>query len=170
MSTAPLVQITLRIETAVSHALARQAAGAHQETADYAADLLAGAVMGTLEQDDPDEARRLQAELEVKTRAIAIARDLLRGGFDPNVTLKVFKRIKADETLRDLYERAIGKRPGNDRRNPIKARINRNLGSTIKTAVGAVPHTVDGNVVKVQVTDEFILSYTQLAPGPGRKE
>ena len=86
------------------------------------------------------------------------------------MTLKVFQALRTDENLRRLYLRAIGDRPGNERGNPIKARINRTFGAAIKTAVRATPKkTADGNPVKVQVSNEFIFSYTQLEPPPGAK-
>jgi hypothetical protein len=86
-------------------------------------------------------------------------------GFRPN------KRIRtADEKLQTLYLRAIGDRPGDERGNPIKARINRSLVAAIKTAVGAVPQTANGNPLKAQVTGEFILSYTPLELPSGTKK
>jgi hypothetical protein len=168
--TAPLVQMTIRLEAPVNAALARQAASAGQETADYVADLLAGAVIEDLKMTAPAEAKRLQSELELKAKVRMDALDFTKSGFDPDVTLKVFQRIRTDESRRDLYVRAIGGGLPDERGNQTKARINRNLGSMIKTVVGGVPEmTDDRNVVKVQVSNEYILSYTRLARGPGRK-
>lgn len=164
-----LIPMTVRLEFAVSKALAAKAGKDGQEVADYAAGVLTKDVLPELEQLSPDAAKRVQAELELKTRVIAFAVDHVRDEFDPHITLKVFQHIKADEKLRTLYLRAIGDRPVDERRNPIKSRINRSFGAAIKTAVGAVPQTANGNPLKAQVTGEFILSYTPLEPAPGTK-
>jgi hypothetical protein len=166
--TTNLIAMTVRLESAVARALAEKARNAGHEVADYAADILARHVMPELEKNDPDAARRLQAELELKAAAIKFAVDeTKRSGFDPHITLKTFQQIRKDDKLRPLFVRAIGNRPGDERGNPIKARINRSLGAAIKTAVGAVPQTANGNPLKAQVTGEFILSYTPLSPAPG---
>lgn len=169
MTDSNLVAMTIRLESAVSRALASQAGKAGQEVADYAGDLISKAVMAELEEFEPEDAKRIQAELEVKTAAIKFAVAHCEKDFDPHVTLKTFQHIKSDERLNPIYLRAIGNRPGDERRNPIKARINRTLGAAIKTAVGAVPQTVHGNAVKVQVSGEFIQSYTPFDPGPAKR-
>jgi hypothetical protein len=162
--------MTIRLEPVVNQALARLAERAGLELADYAAGVLTEHALAVVEEISPSAARRLRAEIEVKAKAIALAQQLSpRHAFDPNVTLKVFQAIRTENELRGLYLRAIGDRPGDERGNPIKARINRGLGAAIKTAVRATPKTVDGNPVKVQVSNEFIFSYTQLDPPPGAK-
>jgi hypothetical protein len=162
-----LIPMTVRLESAVAQALAGKARTEGHEVADYAADVLALHVMPELKKADPNTARRLQAELEVKAAAIRFAVEETKRGFDAHITLKTFQHIRNDDKLRPLYLRAIGDRPGDERGNPIKARINRNLGAAIKTAVGAVPQTAHGHPLKAQVTGEFILSYTPLSPAPG---
>jgi hypothetical protein len=170
MTSLNLVPMTVRLEPAVGQALAAMAEQKGQEVADYAAGVLTEHVLPMIEKSDPAAAKRLQAEQEMKAEAIDLAKKLSPArGFDPNVTLKVFQAIRTDDKLRRLYLRAIGDRPGNERGNPIKARINRSLGAAIKTAVNATPETINGNPVKVQVTGEFIFSYTLLAPPPGAK-
>ena len=105
----------------------------------------------------------------MKVAAIKYAVDeIKRGGFDAHITLKTFQHIRKDEELAPLYIRAIGGRPGEDRGNPIKARINRNLGAAIKTAVDAVPQTANGHPLKAQVSGEFIITYTLLSPAAGQ--
>ncbi len=169
-SSGNLVAMTVRLEPIVGDALKRAAEREGQEIADFAARVLIEHVMPFIEQISPPTARRLQAEIEIKTRAIALAQQLSpEHAFDPNVTLKVFRAIRTEDELRLLYLRAIGDREGNERGNPVKARINRTLGAAIKTAVRATPKTVDGNPVKVQVSNEFIFSYTQLEPPPTAK-
>jgi hypothetical protein len=165
-----LSPMTIRLESAVSCALTERARKAGQEVADYAADVLAREVMPELQEISPDAAKRVQAELELKRAAIKFAVDeTQRCGFDSDITLKTFQHIRTNERLCALYLRAIGNRPGDERGNPIKARINRNFGAAIKTAVGAVPQTANGNPLKAQVTGEFIFSYTRLALAPGVK-
>lgn len=165
-----LVAMTVRLEPVVSDALRRAAEREGQEVADFAARVLIEHVLPLIDEISPSAARRLRAEVEVKARAIALAQRLSpEDSFDPNVTLKVFQAIRIRDELRHLYLQAIGDRQGNERGNPIKARINRTLGAAIKTAVRGTPKTVDGNPVKVQVSNEFIFSYTQLEPPPGAK-
>lgn len=166
-----LIQMTVRLEPAVCEALAIAAEQEGQEVADYAASVLTENVLSVVAKINPPVAKRLQAEAEVKVKVITLAQKLSpEHAFDPDVTLKVFQALRTDENLRRLYLRAIGDRPGNERGNPIKARINRTFGAAIKTAVRATPKkTADGNPVKVQVSNEFIFSYTQLEPPPGAK-
>ncbi len=169
-SSGNLVAMTIRLEPVVGDALRRAAEREGQEIADFAARVLIEHVLPLIEQTSRPTARRLRAEIEVKARAIALAQQLSpEHAFDPNVTLKVFQAIRTQDELLRLYLQAIGDRQGNERGNPIKARINRTLGAAIKTAVRATPMTVDGNPVKVQVSNEFIFSYTQLEPPPGAK-
>jgi hypothetical protein len=164
------VAMTVRLEPIVGDALRRAAEREGQEIADFAARVLIERVLPLIDEISPPTARRLRAEVEVKARAIALAQKLSpENAFDPNVTLKVFRAIRTEKDLLRLYLRAIGDRQGNERGNPIKARINRTLGAAIKTAVRGTPKTVDGNPVKVQVSNEFIFSYTQLDPPSGDK-
>jgi hypothetical protein len=157
-----LTPITLRMQTAVHQALAQRAREKGQELADYAADQLARLVRDDL---DHDERERLDAELEVKDAAIEYAKTQ-QNGFAPDITLQVFKRIRENDHLSKRYSRAIGNRPGKDRGNWTKARINRSIGAAIKAALGAASQTMGGDPLKVQVTGEFIRSYTPLEPGP----
>jgi len=169
-----LVAMTVRLQPEASEALIKLAKSQGQEPADYAGDVLVRHLLRSIEEVSPLTSRRLMAEIEIKGRAIALARRLSpQLAFDPNVTLKVFQSIRTDEELCALYQTAINDRPPNapprtpnDRGNPIKARINRTIGAAIKTAVNATPKTVSGNPIKVQVSNEFIFSYTQLDPHP----
>jgi hypothetical protein len=168
-STETLVAMTIRLETVVSDALANVAQREGQEVADYAADILTSHVLPDVKKLDAVAGKRLTAELEVKARAIEIARRLTRQAFDPDVTLKVFQEIRRDDELHKLYLRAIGDRAGDERGNPIKARINRNLGAAIKVAVGALAaKTANGHPVKVPVSGQLIFSYTLLEPSTAK--
>jgi hypothetical protein len=162
--------MTVRLEPVVSEALANKAQSKGQEVADYAADLLTNHVLGDVRKIDPSVGKRLTAEIEVKAKAIAMARRITKRRFDPNVTLKVFQEIKTDGDLRSLYRRAIGGGPGDERGNHVKARINRSLGAAIKTAIGATPVKTNGKPVKVQVSGEYIFSYTLLDAPPTKPE
>jgi hypothetical protein len=164
-----LVPMTVRLEPAVSEALTKAARKDGQEVADYAADVLTTSILNTRNGVDSAVRKRLQAELELKAKAISAARRFTLNAFDPDVTLRVFQHVKEVDELRRLYERAIGDRPGHDRGNHIKARINRTLGAAIKTAVSARPKTTAGKAVKGQVSGEFIFSYTVLERAPGRR-
>jgi hypothetical protein len=172
MTAENLIAMTVRLESTVAKALAWKAKENGQEVADYAGDVLTQDVIENLE---PTDAARIQAELEVKAKAIAYAQDIAYAKdrtakkFDEHVTLKVFQHIRENDHLRGLYERGIGARPGADRGNHIKARVNRTLGAAIKTAVGAIPKTENGNVLRAQVEGEFIRSYTLLEPDTGKK-
>jgi hypothetical protein len=162
-----LSAMTIRLEAAVAEALAAAAQRKGQEVADFATDILTEHVIksGDLRKIDPSAEKRLTAEIEVTARAIAFARELTKRSFYPDVTLRVFQEIKANDELRTLYLRAIGGRSGDERGNAIKARINRSLGASIKTAVGArTVKSAGGEAKKVQVFGEFIFSYSELAP------
>ncbi|RWC42199.1 MAG: hypothetical protein EOS55_24560 [Mesorhizobium sp.] len=162
-----LVATTIRLERSIFDAIGKMADAAGQEPADYVAGVLTLHAMELLKTENPKAAKRLEAELKLKFEAVALAQKLVsESGFDPSVTLKVFQAIKANEDLNRIYLRAVGDRPGDERGNPIKARINRSLGAAIKTAVRANPQTINGNPVKVQVSNEYIFSYTLLEKAP----
>jgi hypothetical protein len=64
--------------------------------------------MPELKKNDPDAARRLQAELELKVAAIKFAVDeTKRSGFDPHITLKTFEHIRKDDKLRPALSRRM---------------------------------------------------------------
>jgi len=166
MAAENLIPMTIRLEGGVAEALAAKANASGQEIADYAADVLTRDVLDDL---PPSIAARVQAELELKKAAIDFAKDETDKEFDEGITLKVFQHIRTEPHLSELYKRAIGGKDGFDRGNPIKARINRTFGAAIKTTAGAIPKTINGNVLKAQVTGEFIQSYTLLEPDTGKK-
>src|SRR4051794_10557711 len=94
-----LVPMTIRLDPAVTEALARPALAAGQETADYAGDIIAHKVLDEIRKTEPEAAQRLQDEIEIKAEAIAYARRFVRE--NPNVdnsdiTLKVFRQIRQD--------------------------------------------------------------------------
>jgi hypothetical protein len=68
---------------------------------EYAAELVTAGVMDEVDKADPDAARRLPAEIEIKAKAIA--RRLVAKKLDPDVTLRVFRQTAADQALRDLF-------------------------------------------------------------------
>lgn len=160
-----LIAMTVRLTPQASSALSKKAYRAGLETADYAADTLTAHVLEELRTIDPDEAERAQAELELKAAVLRQLEAYLREhGFDASVTLKLFRLIRSDDRLHSLYRKAIGNKPGDDRDNPIKARINRNFGAAIKTAARATPQKINGHPIKAQVSGEFIQTYTLLEP------
>ena len=109
---------------AVADALYEKARRFGQEPADYAAGVLTRDLLDVVGEADQATASRIEAELEVRAQAVALARRFSPPDtFDPNVTLKVFREIRTDTGLRRLYERAVGDRPGDKRGNSIKARI-----------------------------------------------
>jgi hypothetical protein len=163
MTTENLIPITVRIEPAVFTALCAAASAKGQEIADFASDRLTEDLLSEIRKFDPAAGKRLAAEIKVKAKAIEIARQINEQGFDPDVTIKVFQRIKGDPTLYGLYLQATGSHSGLERGNHAKARLNRNLGAAIKTAIGAKPaKTANGDRIKVQVVGELIFSYTRL--------
>ncbi len=170
MANENLIPMTVRLDSVVNAALALKANASGQEVADYAADVLMRDVKEELKRLDPGVADRIQAELELKKEAIAYAKDRTAETFYEDITFKVFAHIRENDRLRELYERAIGGRPGTDRGNHIKARINRAFGAAIKTALGAIPKIVNGHVQKGEVpAGEFIRSYTLLEPNTAKK-
>jgi hypothetical protein len=167
MNAANHIPMTIRIAPPVGEALARKATLVGMETADYAAELVTAGVMDEVGKTDPDAARRLKAEIEIKAEAIAIARRLVAEKFDPDVTPRVFRKIAADPALKELYSNAVGGLVIGERGNAVKARINRTLGAAIKIAVKATPSMINGAPEKIQVgPGELIFTYTRLV-GPG---
>jgi hypothetical protein len=154
-------QISVRLHEAALEALVEMAAAAGLEAADYAQTIL-------LRHVEPAIKRRnlaaiLLAEAEIKLKASELARRLSPPRkFDPHVTLKVFQAIRQDADLRALYLAAIGGGEGFERGNPLKARVNRAIGSTVKAALGASSTDADGRTTKVEITGEFCFSYTLL--------
>jgi hypothetical protein len=163
MATENLIPMTVRLGSVVNAALALKAKASGQEIADYAADVLTRDVIDRLK---PTDAERIRAELELKTEAIKYAREQTAKKFDEHVTLKVFQHIRETPELCALYVRAIGGASPYVRGNQIQARINRTLGAAIKIAVDARRKTLNGSVLKAQVTREFILGYTVLELDP----
>jgi hypothetical protein len=163
MATENLIPMTVRLDGVVNGALALKAKASGQEIADYAADVLTRDVIDRLK---PTDAERIRAELELKTEAIKYAREQTAKKFDEHVTLKVFQHIRETPELCALYVRAIGGASPYVRGNQIQARINRTLGAAIKIAVDARRKTLNGSVLKAQVTREFILGYTVLELDP----
>lgn len=159
-------QLTIRLEGAVAAALAIKAAHAGQEPADFATDAIARAVRDAM--PDQNAGRRLDAELALKARVIELARRLSPpSAFDPDVTLKVFQTIGADPDLRQLYVAAVGRSLNERGQHTDKSRINREIGATVKSALGARIQTIDGiHPVKVQVSKQLMYSYTRLQPAP----
>lgn len=160
-----LVPMTIRLEPAVGEALARAAQTHGQETADYVADIVSRTVLDELRETEPDVARRLSAEIDIKGEAIRIARHLAETEAHPDnsdVTLRVFRRIKENTSLSETYVRAIGGRAPDKRGNPTKARLNRSIGAAIKAALSANSRMNGDKPAKVQVGGEYIFSYTPL--------
>lgn len=162
------LQKTIRLPLAVAVAVVREAKECGFEEADYLAHLIAQAVTPTLHNINPDAAKQVEAEAAIKVKAIDLARQLCPAGAPAaafaDVTLRVFQRIRTDPALQSIYLQAIGNRPGDERGNPLKARLNRTLGASIKTAVDGRPQKVGGNPVKIQVSGEYIFSFTPLEP------
>jgi hypothetical protein len=99
-----LVAMTVRLEPVVGDALKRAADREGREIADFAVGVLIEHVLPLVEQISPPAARRLQAEIEIKARAIAFAQQLSpEHAFDPSLTLKVFQAIRTQDELRRLY-------------------------------------------------------------------
>jgi hypothetical protein len=76
--------------------------------------------------------------------------------------LQVFRKIRTNVKLDQLYRRAIGGREPDERGNGFKSDLNRAIGAAIKTAVDAAPRMKDGKPDKVQVSNEYIFSFTPL--------
>jgi hypothetical protein len=73
----------IRLESVVAQALAESARKAGQELADHTADLVTHAVMKELQQISPQDAKRVQKELEVKRAAIDFAVDEFIRSYTP---------------------------------------------------------------------------------------
>jgi len=167
-----MTQISVRLHEGVLRALTAEAARRGFEVADFAQMVLQEHIAPALE--DRDLAERLVAEAEIKEAAARLAREFSpANAFDPHVTLKVFQCIRERPNLLRAYLKAIGGGTGYERGNHRKARLNRAIGSTVRTAVGASSTANTGNVMSVTVSGELCFSYTVLHPasfppsGPG---
>jgi len=156
--------IAVRLHAAAFSALAARAASAGLEVADYAQGVLLRDVRDAI--DDQGVAAALLAEAGLKAAAARLAREISPPeAFDPHATLKVFRAIRLDENLSADYLTAIGADDPYARGNAQKARVNRAIGSTVKTALGAESTDADGHTTKVEISGEFCFSYTLLYPG-----
>lgn len=153
---------TMTLEPAVATALSQRAHEQGQEFADHVADIVTTDILAEVRIRNASVAQRITAELKLKTTIVQTARELSEQTLDPHVILKTFQHVKATKAL-ETYARAIGGGNVFARGNPIKARINRQFGALIRSAVGARPQLDEhGKRVTVQVTGELISSYTVL--------
>lgn len=159
MAEKPLLNMTIRVRREVADGLGRMALRTGQETADYVASVLGEHAADEL--GDAALAARIRAEAALKRRAAELARGFSPlGGFDPDVTLKVFRAIRADGDLLATYREAVGADTG------TKVRINRTLGAICKVTSGGISRGPSGEVVTIQVSGELCRTYTRLFP-PG---
>lgn len=160
MSTNPTKHM-IRLTPPVSEGLGRLADAAAMQTSDYIVDVLARHCIEN-KAPPPEEAVQIEAEIELKEEARQVARRTCADTFDEHVILKVFQAFRTDDRLRKIYETAIGGDPF-ARGNPAQARINRTLGILIRNAIdGEAMNTENGDKLNVQVSREFIKSYSPL--------
>lgn len=156
-----LVPVNLRLKPVVTRALGQMADGAGQDLADYLATVLSEHAAPAI--DDAAAVAQILAEADLKRAVAALARRLSPPGrLDPDVTLAVFRALRAHKELKGLYLAAIGSRDGMERNNPAKARVNRTIGGICKAVSGGSSKAPDGAVTMVQVSGEFCFSYTRL--------
>lgn len=166
MTAQALIPLGIRLKPMVTRALERMASGAGQDVADYAATVLSEHAAAAI--NDAKAVEQIKAEADLKRAAAELARRLSPPGrFDPDVTLAVFRSIRADERLAALYRAAIGSADGFERNNPDKARVNRIIGGICKAVSGGSSKGPDGAVAMVQVSGEFCFTYTRLHPPLG---
>ncbi|MER8979450.1 hypothetical protein [Mesorhizobium sp. M0870] len=109
------------------------------------------------------DAMRMQLMKSLVERAVETAKRLCRNGeFGPDLTGRTLELCMSDEKWASDYEKYVKDSPYKHG-NPLKGRINIELGWAIKNGVGAtVAKTVDGKTKKVYVTGAIIQSYTAL--------
>jgi hypothetical protein len=175
---------TVRFDPALDDAIIATADDLGLEVNDFIVKVLAEKTLDRVRMTDPREALRLTREIEIKTAAATLARRLVPGQTTPersDLTLQVFRAIGADPALKRVYdgaieepepapEGALPERAGPDGEGddgegaPIKDRINKAIGATVRKAAGARPLMRGGKPVKMRVRGEgeLIASYTVL--------
>lgn len=155
-------KITVILETDVRKNLSAQARDAGMDLVPYVTKLLEGHIMANAPEGDA-LAGRLGAKRAVLDRAVAIARATVdAGNFDEHLILNVMKTASQDAEFTALYEQAVGATADKPARN-TRAALNQQLGRLIKRAAGArSKRDAGGKILRAQVQDEIITSYTLL--------
>ncbi|NUB45201.1 hypothetical protein GEU84_012445 [Fertoebacter nigrum] len=112
---------------------------------------------------DKADAARIVLLFSLVERAVQQARLICRnGGFSRDITLHAIMACLADvrwtADYRTYVQDDIYKNG-----NPLKGRINRDIGFRIREGIGAVVETTDGKVVPVKVLGSIIQSYSPMA-------
>lgn len=154
-------KITVILETDVRRQLAAQARAEGMDIAPFLVKIVENHVIAGAPEDDP-LASRLLAKRAVLDRAVTIARDAVESGdFDEHFILNVMKKASQNVEFISLYETAVGggERPARSAR----AALNQQMARQIKRAAGARSKRDErGKILRAQVQDEIITSYTLL--------
>lgn len=155
-------QISMRLDTFVYSALAKEAKNAGLETNAHIERCLNLIAIKSGFMDEIDS-QRIKLEGDIIRIAINTARTLVsEGKFNEHFTLIVFQELMQNPEFISKYETAIG---GKAREVGLKGKspLNMYLGWYIKNAVGADPLlTASGKPKRAQVKNEPIQSYTLL--------
>ncbi|MFV0514146.1 MAG: hypothetical protein ACK5MY_11030 [Jhaorihella sp.] len=154
-------KITVILETDVRKHLVAQARAEGMDITPFLVKVLESHVIAGAVEGDP-LAGRLLAKRAVLDRAVSMARSAAESGdFDEHFILRVMKKASQDDEFKSLYEIAVGggERPARSAR----AALNQQMARQIKRAAGARSKRDErGKIMRAQVQDEIITSYTLL--------
>lgn len=155
-------KVTVILETDVRRNLTAQARDAGMDLVPFMVKLLEGQILANAPKGD-QLATRLKAKRAVLDRAVDVTRTTVEaGGFDEHLILNVMKKASQDAEFNALYEQAIGATEDKPARN-ARAALNQQMGRLIKRAAGARSKRDEGGkIMRAQVQDEIITSYTLL--------
>lgn len=157
-------KITVTLQTEVRKALAAQARAEGMDMGHFMQKLAESHIIDSAPEGDP-LAAQLKARRGVVNHVVKLAQDMkAEGGFDEHFILNVLKRAHADAGFAEMYGTSVAE-AGDNPKQASRARVamNQQLGRLIKRAVGAKSKRDDaGKIMRAQVKDEVITSYTLL--------
>lgn len=157
-------KITVTLQTEVRKFIAGQAKAEGMDMGHFMQKLVENHILASAPADDP-LAAQIAARRGVIDHVVKLAQDMdAEGSFDEHFILNVMKRANADTTFAGMYATAVAE-GGDKPRQASRAGValNQQLGRLIKRAVGAKSkRDAAGKIMRAQVKDEIITSYTLL--------
>jgi len=156
-------KITVTLQTDVRKALAAQAKAEGMDMGHFMQKLAENHILSSAPAGDP-LAAQIGARRGVVDHVIALAQKMeAEGAFDENFILNVMKRAHADAEFAKLYAAAVAEPDKPKAAGRAGVALNQQIGRLIKRAVGARSKRDEaGKILRAQVKDEVITSYTLL--------
>ncbi|MDX2482891.1 MAG: hypothetical protein QNK42_04445 [Pseudodonghicola sp.] len=156
-------KVTVTFQTDVRKALVAQAKAEGMDMGHFLQKLAESHILETAPAGDP-LAAQISARRGVIDYIIKLAQTMDKeGAFEADFILKVIKRAHADPEFAGMYTAAVTEAGKPKLTNRAGVALNQQFGRLIKRAVGArSKRDTDGKIMRAQVKDEVITSYTQL--------